>query len=80
MGVPHGILRVFNPILYENEFQNPQIFQQTISVFFPEHFINKGEHSLVPLPIYLGGNKCFYLILFPLKVSRTSTDAAERGL
>jgi hypothetical protein len=30
-GVPHGILGVFNTILYENEFQNPQIFQQTIS-------------------------------------------------
>jgi hypothetical protein len=26
-GVPHGILRVFSTILYENEFQNPQIFQ-----------------------------------------------------
>jgi hypothetical protein len=35
-GVPHRILRVFNTILYENEFQNPQIFQQTISLF-PEH-------------------------------------------
>jgi hypothetical protein len=35
-GVPHGMLRVFNTILYENEFQNPQIFQQTISLF-PEH-------------------------------------------
>jgi hypothetical protein len=34
-GLPHGILRVFNTILYENEFQNPQIFQQTIS-HFPE--------------------------------------------
>jgi hypothetical protein len=34
--VPHGILLVFNTILYENEFQNPQIFQQTISLF-PEH-------------------------------------------
>jgi hypothetical protein len=32
-GVPHKILRVFNTILYENEFQNPQIFQQTISLF-----------------------------------------------
>jgi hypothetical protein len=31
--LPHGILRVFNTILYENEFQNPQIFQQTISLF-----------------------------------------------
>jgi hypothetical protein len=28
-GLPHGILH----ILYENEFQNPQIFQQTISLF-----------------------------------------------
>jgi hypothetical protein len=35
-GVPHGILGVFNTILYENEFQNPQIFQQTISLF-PKH-------------------------------------------
>jgi hypothetical protein len=24
--VPHGILRVFNTILYENEFQSPQMF------------------------------------------------------
>jgi hypothetical protein len=32
-GVPHWILRVFNTILYKNEFQNPQIFQQTISLF-----------------------------------------------
>jgi hypothetical protein len=37
-GLPHGILHVFNTILYENEFQNPQIFQQTImSSLFPEH-------------------------------------------
>jgi hypothetical protein len=35
-GLPHGILHVFNTILYENEFQNPQIFQQTINLF-PEH-------------------------------------------
>jgi hypothetical protein len=32
-GVPHGIFGVFNTILYENEFQNPQISQQTISLF-----------------------------------------------
>jgi hypothetical protein len=34
-GLPHGILQysVFNTILNENEFQNPQIFQQTISLF-----------------------------------------------
>jgi hypothetical protein len=34
--VPHGNLKVFITLLYENEFQNPQIFQQTISLF-PEH-------------------------------------------
>jgi hypothetical protein len=33
MWVPNGILHVFNTILYENEFENPQIFQQTISLF-----------------------------------------------
>jgi hypothetical protein len=32
-GLPHGIIHDFNTILYENEFQNPQIFQQTISLF-----------------------------------------------
>jgi hypothetical protein len=32
-GLPHEILHVFNTILYLNEFQNPQIFQQTISLF-----------------------------------------------
>jgi hypothetical protein len=42
-GVPHGILRVFNTILYENEFQNPQIFQQTISLF-PEHSTLRIPH------------------------------------
>jgi hypothetical protein len=30
-GLPHGILQVFNTILYKNEFQNPQ--KQTISLF-----------------------------------------------
>jgi hypothetical protein len=36
--VTHGILILidFNTILYENEFQNPQIFTQTISLFL-EH-------------------------------------------
>jgi hypothetical protein len=33
-GVPYGILRVFNTILYENEFQNPQIFYQLQPVRF----------------------------------------------
>jgi hypothetical protein len=29
-GLPHGILHVFNTILYENEFQNPQILIHTL--------------------------------------------------
>jgi hypothetical protein len=33
-GVPHGILRVFNTILYENEFQNPQILMDTLEITF----------------------------------------------
>jgi hypothetical protein len=39
-GLPHGILHVFNTILYENEFQNPQIFQQTISLFPEQPTLN----------------------------------------
>jgi hypothetical protein len=35
-GVPHVILRAFVTMFYKNKFQNPQIFQQTISLF-PEH-------------------------------------------
>jgi hypothetical protein len=31
-GVPHGILRVFNTILYENEFRNPQILMDTLEI------------------------------------------------
>jgi hypothetical protein len=45
-GLPHGILHIFNTILYENEFQNPQIFQQTISLF-PEQSTLKVILSLL---------------------------------
>jgi hypothetical protein len=31
--VPHGILRIFNTILYKNKFQNPQIFRRTHGLF-----------------------------------------------
>jgi hypothetical protein len=44
-GLPHGILHVFNTILYENEFQNPQIFQQTISLF-PKHSTLEGTQCM----------------------------------
>jgi hypothetical protein len=30
--VPHGIKRVFNTILYENEFQNPHILMDTLEI------------------------------------------------
>jgi hypothetical protein len=35
--VPHGIFGVFNTILYENEFQNPQ--SNRPSVFFPSNLL-----------------------------------------
>jgi hypothetical protein len=35
----------FNTILYENEFQNPQIFQQTISLFPEQSTLDVSEHS-----------------------------------
>jgi hypothetical protein len=31
-GLPHGILHVFDTILYENEFQNPQILMDTLEI------------------------------------------------
>jgi hypothetical protein len=32
--LPHGILQVFNTILYKNEFQNPQILMDTLEIAF----------------------------------------------
>jgi hypothetical protein len=46
-GLPHGILHVFNTILYENKFQNPQNFQQTISLF-PEQSTLAAEEFQLP--------------------------------
>jgi hypothetical protein len=43
-------LGVFNTILYEHEFQNPQIFQQTISLF--------PEHSTLAKPHYKSKDDC----------------------
>jgi hypothetical protein len=45
--VPDGILRVSNTILYENKFQNPQIFQQTISLF-PEQSTLGRTFCIIP--------------------------------
>jgi hypothetical protein len=42
-GLPHGSLNIFNTILYQNEFQNPQIFQQTIRLF-PEQSTLVNTH------------------------------------
>jgi hypothetical protein len=47
--VHHGILSVFYTILYENEFQNPQISQQTISLF--------PEQSTLPTNPKMGENE-----------------------
>jgi hypothetical protein len=51
-GLPHGILHVFNTILYENEFQNPQIFQQTISLFHEQSTLVLITVVLI-WPVYL---------------------------
>jgi hypothetical protein len=49
-GASWNLSRVFNTILYKSEFQDPQIFQQTISLF--------PEHSTL-----VRGSKCKYLVL-----------------
>jgi hypothetical protein len=41
--LPHGILHVINTIFYENEFQNPQIFQQAISLFPEQSTLNSFQ-------------------------------------
>jgi hypothetical protein len=45
--VPHGILRVCNTTLYENEFQNPQISLKTLRLF-PEQSTLVLVSKLVP--------------------------------
>jgi hypothetical protein len=45
-------LMEFYTILYENEFQNPQIFQQTISPF-PEHSTLAVVAKLKPVNLYI---------------------------
>jgi hypothetical protein len=60
-GLPHGILHIFNTILYENhfhinsenEFQSPQIFQQTINLHY-KYYVDvaccHGRHIQAPYP------------------------------
>jgi hypothetical protein len=38
-GVPHEILRVYNTILYENVFQNPELFRTQVSLSIPSNAI-----------------------------------------
>jgi hypothetical protein len=45
--LPRGILGVLNTILYENEFQNPQIVQQTISLFLEQSTLASGNRLLL---------------------------------
>jgi hypothetical protein len=55
-GVPHGILRIFNTILYKNKFQNAQIFCRTQGLF-PEqttlvvHTLRVAEHEILKLDL-----------------------------
>jgi hypothetical protein len=46
--MPHGILGIFNNILYKNKFQNPQIFRRTHGPF-PEQSTLVMESSLARL-------------------------------
>jgi hypothetical protein len=62
-GVPHGILRVFNTTLYENEFQNPQIFQQTISPFPEQSTLAVTE--LFGTKIKLQKSRIEKIVLYP---------------
>jgi hypothetical protein len=51
-GVPHGILRVLNTILYENDFQNPQNFHQRVRFL---------ESKKLKLPAFA---QCIYLYTY----------------
>jgi hypothetical protein len=57
--VPHGLLLVFNTILYENEFQNPQIFYLHVR-FSPERSILVGQLYWVPHGLLLVFNTILY--------------------
>jgi hypothetical protein len=58
-GASWNLKRVFYTILYKNEFQNPQIFQHTISLF-PEHSTLEVEH---------GSSSVFATILYSIVVA-----------
>jgi hypothetical protein len=68
VGQPHGILRVFNTILYENEFQNPHIFQQTISPFPKHSTLSTTIHLL--FTIYITIHTLLYTLFASLQPIR----------
>jgi hypothetical protein len=45
-GLPHGTLHVFNTIVYENEFQNPQMFETDPKPFSPAIYFSCSYHFL----------------------------------
>jgi hypothetical protein len=61
MGCLMEFLGVFNTIYYKNEFQNPQIFQQTISLF-PE------QSTLVCVLKYTTGFDILYIYFIIYKL------------
>jgi hypothetical protein len=46
-GLLHGILLIFNTILYENQFQNPPIFLQTNTLFPEQSTLNTAVFVVV---------------------------------
>jgi hypothetical protein len=73
-GVPHGILRVINTILYGNEFQNPQNFHLHVR-FSPERSTLDMSTRLKPC------NRRSVLVaalkLYPLTMSKKKPDQKE---
>jgi hypothetical protein len=47
--VPHGIIRVFNTILYENEFQNPQIYPRNYLGCLTLYRCNEAEYAILKI-------------------------------
>jgi hypothetical protein len=41
--MPHGILRVFNTILYENVFQNPKLFPTQVSLSLKQSTLDLSD-------------------------------------
>jgi hypothetical protein len=60
-GVPHEILRVYNTILYENVFQNPELFRTQVSLSTEQSTLHFFVFLVFSFVIF---KLCRYLFLF----------------